>query len=413
MAGKKNIFHFFKTYKSTFVIIKWGIAFTIVVGAASALIYYTSTKTDTDSSVKVDKTSPIGNNKDSSKHISENIVVDAKIEIAGKPIFYNTIPTGPGVQEIKNILKENSDCTSPILIKDSILFSPHSPKGTGNIIEIKDNKPDDTLYFEKEHNTIWYKFIAKESGNLTFDIIPINQNDDYDFILYRYNGKNFSSKVMEKKIKPLRTCISRNDKKLKSMTGLSLAESSKNYIHSGLGASYVKYVLVKKGEIFYLLLDNVNANGNGHSIRFHYKTFAAGELHVGLQIPYNSITFKDSDYAFRKGSQPALDSLYQFLIKNPTLKIEVQGHVNKPYNGSIVKVRKGETYTELELSQKRAEAICEFLIKKGVDSKRLVSKGYGSTRMIKPGPKTTKECLMNIRAEIVIMSLDYKKDMEY
>ena len=299
------------------------------------------------------------------------------------------------------------------MVKDSILFSPHSPKGTGNIIEIKDNSPDDTLYFEKEHNTVWYKFIAKESGHLTFDIIPVDQNDDYDFSLYRYNGKSLSTKVIEKKINPLRTCISRNDKKLKSMTGLSLTESSKSYIHSGLGASYVKYVLVKKGEIFYLLLDNVSANGKGHCIRFHYKTFASGELYAGQQIPYSSISFIDSDYAFRKGSQRALDSLYQFLIKNPTLKIEVQGHVNRSNNGSIVTVRRDETYTELQLSQKRADAICEFLISKGIDSKRLTGKGYGIARMIIPNPKTTKECIINIRVEILIVSVDYKKDMEH
>lgn len=371
-----------------------------------------STKTNPDTPLSSNKTTPSLNIKDTCIYTSTGSAYLPEIKTKYSPVFYNSIPTGPGVQEIKHIYKENSDCSVPILVKDSILFSPYSPKGTGNIIEIKDNKPDDTLYFEKEHNTVWYKFIAKESGNLTFDIIPIDQNDDYDFTLYRYNGKNLSPKVMEKKIKPLRTCISRNDKKLKSMTGLSLVESSKNYVHSGLGASYVKYVLVKKGEIFYLLLDNVNANGNGHTIRFHYKIFAPGELYVGRQIPYSSISFTDSDYAFRKGSQKALDSLYQFLIKNPTLKIEVQGHVNKPHNGSIVSVRKGETYTEVELSKKRAEAICQFLISKGVDSKRLVSKGYGSTRMIKPSPKTTKECLMNIRAEIVIMSLDYKKDME-
>lgn len=371
-----------------------------------------STKTDHVTPLNSNKTKPSLNIKDTCIYSSRESSYLPEIKTKHDLVFYNSAPIGSGVQEIKHIYKENSDCNFPILVKDSILFSPNSPKGTGKIIEIKDNKPDDTLYFEKEHNTVWYKFIAKESGNLTFDIIPIDQNDDYDFILYRYNGKNLSPKVMEKKIKPLRTCISRNDKKLRSMTGLSLVESSKNYVHSGLGASYVKYVLVKKGETFYLLLDNVNVNGNGHTIHFHYKTFAAGQLHVGLQISYSSISFTDSDYAFRKGSQKALDSLYQFLLKNPTLKIEVQGHVNKPHNGSIVSMRKGETYTELGLSQKRAEAICEFLTNKGIDSKRLISKGYGSTRMIKSDPKTIKECLMNIRAEIVILSLDYKKDME-
>lgn len=411
MSGKKKLLEKFKAGKSMRTIIKWAVTGLITASFLSLLIYYGTTQNNSETILDREKTTSALKNKNKKKNISNSSLTESETEKGSLPIFYNPKPSGSGVQEIKTILKENADCSSAILVIDSILFSPNSPKGFGNIIEIKDNKPDDTLYFEKEHNTIWYKFTAKESGNLTFDIIPLNQNDDYDFILYRYNGKDFSTKVINKEIKPLRTCISRNEIKLKSMTGLSLDETSKRYIHSGLGASYVKYVRVKKGEIFYLVVDNVNNNGNGHSIRFHYKTFASGELYPGLTIPFNQIKFMDSDYKFLPGSKKPLDSLYQFLIDNPKLKIEIQGHVNSSGRNKIAAPR-GEHYNEMTLSEKRATAIYDFLVSKGIDSKRLFSKGYGSTRMINPKAKTREECFMNIRAEIVILSLDYKKEIE-
>ena len=43
-------------------------------------------------------------------------------------------------QLIETILKENADCVNPILIKDTVVFSPHTPIGSGNELEIL-NKP--------------------------------------------------------------------------------------------------------------------------------------------------------------------------------------------------------------------------------------------------------------------------------
>ena len=400
VSDRKNILGKLKFGKKIGVITKWVIGGCITVTTLSTSIYYFHKNSTSDTTSTSNNTIKVSVVKENKKTNSDNSSKSVELKTSTPPIFYNTIPTGRGVQLIKTIAKENADCTSPIVVRDSIVFSPNSPKGCGNIIEIKDNKPDDSLYFENEHNTLWYKFTTKNSGNLTFDIIPLSQNDDYDFILYRYMGKDFSSKVVNKQIKPLRTCISRNDKKLKSMTGLSLDESSKGHIHSGIGASYVKYVRVKKGDVFYLLIDNVYNSGSGHSIRFHYKTFAPGELYVGLTLPLGDIKFIDSDYAFKRGSEKGLDALYKFLVTNPRIKIQIDGHVNSA-RGNIV-----SNYTELELSQKRAEAIYDFLRKKKIDPKRLSTMGYGSRKMIFPNAQNSQEMKMNIRAEITIVSLD-------
>ncbi|HOY32150.1 MAG TPA: OmpA family protein [Bacteroidales bacterium] len=179
------------------------------------------------------------------------------------------------------IKPENADCSKPLEIKDTIFGPTNAPAGYGSVMEISGSKT--SLYtFEKEHNTCWYFFKAKYDAHLEIDIIPVNINDDYDFILYRYNGRTFCSDVASGNIKPVRTCISRNDKKIKSRTGLS-KQASEEYIHSGPGHSFSKSIRVKKGEIFYLVVDNVYPNGSGHTVILHYSDIKKTEDVVKTQ----------------------------------------------------------------------------------------------------------------------------------
>lgn len=312
-----------------------------------------------------------------------------------------------GGQLVEKILQENADCITPILVKDTVVFSPHTPIGTGNELEILNNDPNDELYFENEHNTVWYKFWAKEDGLLTFDIIPVDPNDDYDFMLFRYDGGDFRSKILSKQLKPVRTCISRNDTSIQGKTGLSLNEPVKYFIHSGPSQSYVKYLEVKKGETFYLLIDNVYIKGNGHMIRFHYTPFDSRKLYIGKSIAVENVMFKSDDYKFEKGAKVGLDSLYKFLQNNPNLKVEIQGHVN---TGSRARPIFYEAY---ELSRLRAEAIYNYIIDKGISKERLSYAGYSDWRKKVALPITIKEYRLNILADILILSLDYKADLEW
>ncbi|MEI6851666.1 MAG: OmpA family protein [Bacteroidota bacterium] len=166
------------------------------------------------------------------------------------------------------IKPENGDCSKAIEIKDTLFGPTNAPSGFGSLMEIKGDKT--SLYaFEKEHNTCWYYFKAKNDCQLEIEIIPEKINDDYDFVLYKYAGRTFCQDVAAQKIKPIRTCISRNDKKNASKTGLSKSATDE-FIHSGPGASYSKSIMVKKGEVYYLCVDNVYPNGGGHTVILHY-----------------------------------------------------------------------------------------------------------------------------------------------
>ncbi len=58
----------------------------------------------------------------------------------------------------------------------------------------------------------------------------------------------------------------------------------------------------------------------------------------------------------------------------PDLIVEISAHTDA----------KGNDDYNMKLSQKRAESVVEYLIRKGIDKKRLQAKGYGETQPIAP-----------------------------
>jgi len=92
------------------------------------------------------------------------------------------------------------------------------------------------------------------------------------------------------------------------------------------------------------------------------------------QIPQKEIKIDGIEYDFdsdklRPVSMEILDKLYQFLELNENLIVEINSHTD--YKGS-------DKYN-MNLSVKRAQSCVNYLIGKGIDSKRLVAKGYGET----------------------------------
>lgn len=142
-----------------------------------------------------------------------------------------------------------------------------APKGFGELKEISPAKQKSTYAFEKEHNSAWYKLIINISGELTMNIIPTKADDDYDFMLFKSAKNNFCDSLQKHKINPIRACISRDKEELNGKTGLNF-KSTNEFAKHGVGAAYCKSLSVKKGEIYYLVLDNVYEKGDGHTLEF-------------------------------------------------------------------------------------------------------------------------------------------------
>ncbi len=92
-------------------------------------------------------------------------------------------------------------------------------------------------------------------------------------------------------------------------------------------------------------------------------------------------------------SAPKLNRLRDFLLVNPNVNIEIQGHVNG--DGSQLASSK-------RLSKKRAKEIVKHLVSAGISPKRLSAKGFGFTKPVYEFPETEMEKEANRRVEILI-----------
>ena len=166
-------------------------------------------------------------------------------------------------------ISKAADCKHAIDITGKKEFHLNqSPEGYGAIMDISSSNSKDIFYFEKEHYTIWYKFTIQKPQLLEFDIIPDAMKDDYDFLLFKKSGTDFCESIKNKKVKPVRTNISRNDSTIGSKTGLKKGAQDL-FVHSGPGPAYSEAVYVREGDEYYLVLDNVYGNGKGHLLRFN------------------------------------------------------------------------------------------------------------------------------------------------
>lgn len=145
-----------------------------------------------------------------------------------------------------------------------------SPNGHGQKQEISEHKQRTKYAFDKEHNSAWYKLVITGSGHLCFNITPSKKEDDYDFMLFKGAAKGFCDSLSSHRIKPVRACISRDKEDIEGKTGMSY-KGKKEFVNEGVGDAYVKPISVTKGEVYYLVLDNVYDKGEGHSIQFYFE----------------------------------------------------------------------------------------------------------------------------------------------
>jgi OmpA-OmpF porin, OOP family len=107
------------------------------------------------------------------------------------------------------------------------------------------------------------------------------------------------------------------------------------------------------------------------------------------------VKFATGKFAILPASFGLLDQVVQVLIDNPGMRIRIEGHTDSV----------GREKMNLALSQKRADSVKGYLIKKGIELKRLQSRGFGPTRPIASN-KTEKGRAQNRRTDFVIVSTE-------
>src|ERR1700722_9910679 len=151
-------------------------------------------------------------------------------------------------------------------------FGPVAPNGAKDKFVAKHHSHG--LYFEEEHNITWITFEIPRDTILTFELIPQKPHDDIDFLLFKDDEdltEVFCTKLGEHKIKPIRTNLAKPDSVTHmGNTGLSLTATD-TIVELGYNPCFSKALKVKKGERYYLVVDNYTEAKGAFIFDLHLK----------------------------------------------------------------------------------------------------------------------------------------------
>lgn len=115
------------------------------------------------------------------------------------------------------------------------------------------------------------------------------------------------------------------------------------------------------------------------------------KLDLGERFVLRNIYFDFDKSELKPESKADLENLIILLSDNPSIRIEIGGYTDS----------KGEKEYNRNLSQKRAEAVLNYLVSRGISKKRLVAKGYGEGSSVGNGQVNQEG--INRRTEFVII----------
>jgi outer membrane protein OmpA-like peptidoglycan-associated protein len=90
----------------------------------------------------------------------------------------------------------------------------------------------------------------------------------------------------------------------------------------------------------------------------------------GTTAVLQNIFFDVDKFDLKEKSVTELQKILRFMKENPRIRVEISGHTDNS----------GAVLYNLQLSEKRAQSVYDYLVTNGIDSRRLQPKGYGPNR---------------------------------
>jgi outer membrane protein OmpA-like peptidoglycan-associated protein len=127
---------------------------------------------------------------------------------------------------------------------------------------------------------------------------------------------------------------------------------------------------------------------------------SAAELNTGDELIMDGLNFYPGSHRTLPEAKPILRKLLQALNENPTLMIEIQGHVccaSKPNEDGL-----DDETGDFKLSWNRAQYVRDYLIQNGIAQERISYRGFAMTRPLVYPEKTIQDQIKNRRVEILV-----------
>lgn len=268
------------------------------------------------------------------------------------------------------------------------------------------NTPDNDIFFvsTKDGKRAYYSSV-REDGLGYDDIYMITIPDQP---LAKKDPEPVSDQVEEKTKIPLRYIVNAVDAQSKEpvdarirLEGLRdniiVPSSTKQPGKVEFRISEVEakdYRLSVESEGYMFVNQNVRIEGASDQDKEVTRTIELRRLQTGMVSILRNIYFDFNKATFKQESYNELNKLERMLQQNPGMKVEIAGHTDNI----------GTAAYNMALSQRRAEAVKDFLTKKGIDARRITAIGFGKTKPLASNDDEEEGRELNRRVEFKVIS---------
>ena len=126
------------------------------------------------------------------------------------------------------------------------------------------------------------------------------------------------------------------------------------------------YVFVASREGYLNGKERETTKGQDQSNDFR-TTIYLSNIRETIELSNSNVFYDFARWDLRPEAMVSLDKLIETLTDNPTITIELMSHTDN----------RGQDDANIELSQKRAQSVVDYLIGRSVDAARLSARGYG------------------------------------
>ena len=152
------------------------------------------------------------------------------------------------------------------------------------------------------------------------------------------------------------------------------------------------YALNVSKDMYLFHSENFEINGEHSRMQPYQKDVHLKRIELGESIVLKNVFFDTDKSNLKPESQIELNKLQTLLQHNSQMRIEIGGHTDNV----------GSEEHNLILSEKRAKAVFDYLISKGIREDRMRHAGYGYSKPIAPND-TEEGRAMNRRTEFTII----------
>ena len=153
-----------------------------------------------------------------------------------------------------------------------------------------------------------------------------------------------------------------------------------------------QYALNATKENYLFYSENFHIDTSFSQWKPYEKDIALKRMEIGESVVLRNVFFDTDEWWLKKESEPELQRLVKLMKENPRMRIEIAGHTDNV----------GTYEYNQKLSNGRAKAIYDYLVKAGIDASRMTYKGYAYDKPVADNA-TEEGRALNRRTEFTII----------